>query len=71
MNTITLNAAATSVAATAGALRRFAERVAALFGRSDDDVSLSARELRAMAARYEASQPSFAADLRAAAERQQ
>ena len=56
--------------APATALPRLFRALVALFDRTDRDVSLSARELRAMADRYEASQPSFAADLRAAADRQ-
>ena len=70
MNTITQTPAFIGPYVPAGALRRVLQAVSALFARTDRDVALSARELRAMADRYEASQPSFAADLRAAAERQ-
>ncbi len=56
--------------APASALPRFFRALAALFARTDRDMALSARELHALADRYEASQPSFAADLRAAADRQ-
>ena len=71
MTTITQTPAFIGQMASAGALRRVFETLSTLFARTDRDVALSARELRAMADRYEATQPSFAADLRAAAERQQ
>ena len=71
MTTITQTAAFVGRTQTDGALRRLFQSFAALFAPGEADVALSARELRAMADRYEATQPSFAADLRAAAERQQ
>jgi hypothetical protein len=71
MNTITRTSAVIGPFAPAGALRRVFETLAALFAPSGREAALSVRELHAMADRYEATQPSFAADLRAAAERQQ
>jgi hypothetical protein len=71
MTTITQTTAYIGQIAPAAALRRAFETLAALFAPGDREAALSARELRAMADRYEATQPSFAADLRAAAERQQ
>jgi hypothetical protein len=70
VTTITQPAAFTGRTVPAGALRRMLDALASMFAPSDRDMALSAHELRAMADRYEAGQPSFAADLRAAAERQ-